>query len=238
MFEDSLVESAGRIRTRSKWYVVGSFALQAALLGTLILVPYLYPASLPKEALATPLAAPLPPVAPAHLRQAQAAHAENPVQLTALVAPSLIPRRIIEEDNASSQPPGMDIDSVAEAKGEVQGAMVLLGSTSPLPPVAPRPKPSGPVRVSAGVAKGRLLSPIEPVYPAIARTARIQGTVVIEAIISKQGLVEQAHIVTGPPMLAQAALAAVSRARYVPYKLNGEPVDVETTINIVFSLDN
>jgi protein TonB len=88
------------------------------------------------------------------------------------------------------------------------------------------------------VAEGRLLAPIQPIYPAIAKAARIQGTVVIEAVISRQGLVKQARIVSGQPMLAQAALEAVSRARYQPYMLNGQPVEVYTTIDINFVLGN
>jgi protein TonB len=83
-----------------------------------------------------------------------------------------------------------------------------------------------------------LLAPIQPIYPAIAKAAGIQGRVVIEAIISKQGLVKQAQVVSGQPMLARAALQAVSRARYQPYMLNGQPVEVYTTIDINFVLGN
>ena len=83
-----------------------------------------------------------------------------------------------------------------------------------------------------------MLAPIRPIYPAIAKAARIQGTVAIEAIISKQGVVKQAQVVSGQPMLARAALEAVGRARYQPYKLNGQPVEVDTTININFVLGN
>jgi len=124
--------------------------------------------------------------------------------------------------------------------GEVRGgdAISRLGVPLPASPAPPRAKAAGPVRVSSGVAEGRLLAPIQPIYPAIAKAARIQGTVVIEAIISEQGLVKQAQVVSGQPMLARAALEAVSRARYQPYKLNGQPVEVDTTININFVLGN
>jgi protein TonB len=86
------------------------------------------------------------------------------------------------------------------------------------------------------VATGRLLAPIQPVYPAIARAARIQGTVVVQAIISKDGKIEQLHVISGPPMLQSAATEAIQRARYRPLLLNGEPVAVETTINVVFTM--
>jgi len=82
------------------------------------------------------------------------------------------------------------------------------------------------------------LAPIEPVYPAIARAARVQGEVVLEAVISKAGRIESLHAVSGPEMLRGAALAAVQAARYEPYKLNGEPTEVQTTIRVVFRLAN
>jgi protein TonB len=81
-----------------------------------------------------------------------------------------------------------------------------------------------------------LLTPIQPVYPAIARQAGVQGAVVMEAIISKAGSIESLHAVSGPQMLRAAALSAVEAARYRPYRLNGEPTEVQTTITIVFQL--
>ena len=108
------------------------------------------------------------------------------------------------------------------------------------PPSAPRFKPArprGPLRVSGGLAAGRLLVPIQPVYPAIAREAHIQGTVVVEAIISTSGRIENTHVVSGPPLLVQAALNAIQQARYRPFLLNNQPIEVETTIRVVFTLN-
>jgi periplasmic protein TonB len=237
MFEDSLVESTGRIRTRSKWFAIGSFLLQAALLAALILFPYFYPAALPKQALTTMLTAPPPPPSHAELpAHAAVTHAASPVMLTALTAPILIPRHAAMVDD---RPPGM----VALGPGDtgpgsnVIGALPEIGP-APVPVVAePRPKPKGQLRVSEGVAAGQLIAPIRPVYPAIARAARIQGTVVVVATISKQGTVEHARVVSGPQMLAGAALSAIEQARYQPFKLNGEPVEVETTVNVIFTLN-
>jgi protein TonB len=96
--------------------------------------------------------------------------------------------------------------------------------------------PKGPGHVSSGVAAGQLLVPIKPAYPSIAKAARIQGTVVVQAVISKTGTIEQLHVISGPPMLQGAATEAIQRARYRPFMLNGEPVAVETTINVVFTL--
>jgi protein TonB len=183
------------------------------------------------------LIAPPPPLAPAPASHTTPAQAQAPVQVAQLVnltAPKVIPTRIAKGDNAPA-PPVMN-----QGFGEVPGgdAISRLGVPLPAPPAPARAKAEGPVRVSSGVAEGHLLAPIQPIYPAIAKAAGIQGRVVIEAIISKQGLVKQAQVVSGQPMLARAALAAVSRARYQPYKLNGEPVEVETTISINFVLGN
>jgi len=236
MFEDSLVESSGRIRTRSKWYALGSFVFQAIALALLILIPYLYPAALPPHALTSLLVAPPPPPAPApapHITPARAhATVHAPIQLVDLTAPSVIPNRIHQRDNTSAPP------QINPGFGDVRGsnALPLPGAPPPIPPASVHAKASGPVRVSSGVAEGHLFAPIQPIYPAIAKVARVQGRVVIEAIISKEGFVEQAHVLSGQPMLARAALEAVSRARYQPYELNGEPVEVDTTISIDFVL--
>jgi protein TonB len=95
-----------------------------------------------------------------------------------------------------------------------------------------------PLNISRGVSAGLLLAPIRPNYPAIARITHTQGTVVIEAIISRSGSIESAHVLSGPAMLQPAALAAVRQARYRPFLLNGQPTEVQTTITINFTMGN
>jgi protein TonB len=85
---------------------------------------------------------------------------------------------------------------------------------------------------------GNKIAGADPTYPAIARAARIQGAVEMQATISKAGTIENLRVLSGPPMLVNAALDAVKTWRYRPYQLNGEPVEVETTINVVFKLGN
>ena len=101
-------------------------------------------------------------------------------------------------------------------------------------------KPSTPPKlsISSGVMAGNLLDKTVPQYPAIARAARIQGTVVLQATIAKDGTIQNLRVINGPPMLQQAAIDAARSWRYKPYLLNGEPVEVETTINVVFNLGN
>jgi protein TonB len=81
-----------------------------------------------------------------------------------------------------------------------------------------------------------LFNPV-PIYPPIAIATRTGGTVVLAAIISKTGAIENLRVVSGPAILQQAALDAVRRWRYRPYTLNGQPVEVETTVNVVFKVD-
>jgi protein TonB len=83
--------------------------------------------------------------------------------------------------------------------------------------------------------QGQLLSPIRPIYPAIALAAHVQGIVVVAATISRTGAIENLQVTSGPMMLRRAALDAIQQARYKPFKLNGESVEVDTTISVVFS---
>src|ERR1700748_2437197 len=92
------------------------------------------------------------------------------------------------------------------------------------------------INVSTGVMQGRLLAPIRPVYPAIAKAARVEGSVVVEAVISRMGTIESLRVVSGPMMLRQAAMDAIREARYQPFRLNGEPTEVETTITVNFRM--
>ena len=115
--------------------------------------------------------------------------------------------------------------------GGVMGS--IIGASN-----APIPKMKTPerVRVSQGVVSGLKIKEVKPVYPAIAKTARVQGNVVLQAEISKEGAIENLRVISGPPLLIQSAMEAVKQWRYRPYILNGEPVAVETTVTVVFSL--
>jgi protein TonB len=122
----------------------------------------------------------------------------------------------------ASLPPG--INSAAPA-----GPHVTAGPPSASPS-------SGLLHVSSGVVAGNLLAPIRPEYPQIAKITHTEGTVVIDAIISRTGSIESARILSGPPMLQRAALDAVRQARYRPFLLNGQPTEVQTTITINFRI--
>lgn len=238
MFEDSLVESCGRIRTRSQRYVAGCLLLELALVTAFILVPYLYPAALPARLVSVPLLAPPPAPAPAMVEQrashAAAAHPE--MLMRTLLAPPKIPtliRKVVDD-----LPPSLVIGSGSETGRGNGSAGAILPNVAPAPaPRVEQQKAQRPPRISAGVAAGQLIAPIRPIYPVIARETRTQGTVVVEATISTTGQIENARAVSGPPLLVHAALAAVREARYRPFLLNETPVEVETTIQVVFTLN-
>jgi len=95
--------------------------------------------------------------------------------------------------------------------------------------------PSGPVRVASGVVAGQVVSKTQPVYPPDAKAAGIQGSVVLHAIIGKDGKIDSLSVVSGPPELTASAIDAVSQWVYKPYLLNGEPTEVDTTITVNYS---
>jgi protein TonB len=111
-----------------------------------------------------------------------------------------------------------------------------LAPAAPTISVTPKPGSAKPIPVSSGVIAGLLIAPIRPEYPVIARSTHTEGTVVIQAIIARDGHIESAHVVSGPTLLQATALEAVRSARYHPYRLNGEPTEVETTISIIFHI--
>jgi protein TonB len=114
----------------------------------------------------------------------------------------------------------------------------LIGGTGGGPAVPPPPKPAAPTRIKQGgqVTAASIITQTHPVYPPLARQARIQGTVVLSAIIDKEGKVAQLSVVSGHPLLVQAALDAVKQWRYKPTLLNGDAVEVDTTISVTFTM--
>ena len=150
-----------------------------------------------------------------------------------LLAPTRIPHdiKIVAEKEA---PPASFGVAGADFGGSNSGVMgSIFGDTGKPKVKAEAPKK---VNISAGVAVGMLLQKTQPIYPPIAKAARVSGTVVLQATISKTGSIENLRVVSGPAMLQQAALDAVKSWRYRPYLLNNEPVEVETTVNVIFTL--
>jgi protein TonB len=107
------------------------------------------------------------------------------------------------------------------------------------PEVGPLPsRPPSRIRVEANVAKKSLLTQAIPVYPEAAKAAHVCGTILLHAIIGKDGTVQQLEYISGPRLLSKSAMDAVRQWRYRPTVLNGEPVEVDTKISIVYKLGN
>jgi len=244
MFEDSLIESGGRLRTKRGMTTTISFVLQACLVGVLVLIPLLFTEALPKTQLMTFLVAPPPPPPPPPPPAAAPVKIVKQVQTDIvngqLRTPTKIPEKVqmIKEDEAP--PPVM---SAAGVVGGVPGGVpggsmggVIGGIISSTPVAVPKVATPQRVRVSQGVTQGLLIRKVQPNYPPLARQARIQGSVLLQAEISKDGTIENLRLISGHPMLAPAAIEAVKQWRYKPYILNGEPVEVETQITVNFTL--
>jgi protein TonB len=156
-----------------------------------------------------------------------------------LRTPTKIPEKVqmIKEDEAP--PPVMSAGVVGGVPGGIPGGQmggVIGGIISSTPVAVPKVATPQRVRVSQGVTQGLLIRKIQPNYPPLARQARIQGSVLLQAEISKDGSIENLHLISGHPMLAPAAIEAVKQWKYKPYILNGEPVEVETQITVNFTL--
>jgi len=133
----------------------------------------------------------------------------------------------------------MSAGLVSGVPGGIPGGQmggVIGGIISSTPVAVPKVATPTRVRVSQGVTQGLLIRKIQPNYPPLARQARIQGSVLLQAEISKDGAIENLHLISGHPMLAPAAIEAVKQWKYKPYILNGEPVEVETQITVNFTL--
>jgi periplasmic protein TonB len=157
-----------------------------------------------------------------------------------LRTPTKIPEKVqmIKEEEAPPPTSGLS-GVVGGVPGGVPGGQmggVIGGIISSTPVAVPKVAAPQKIRVSQGVAQGLLIHQVKPNYPPLARQARIQGAVVLQAVISKDGTIQGLHVVSGHPMLTPAAIDAVKQWRYKPYFLNGEPVEVETVVTVNFTL--
>lgn len=247
LFTDSLLESKRSLNRRRGWTTVLSLAIQGVLLGLAILLPLIYTEALPKQQLLTLLIAPPPPPPPPPPAAPEVAkmirNIETEMVGGQLRTPTRIPNKIAMIREEQPPPAASSGGVIGGVPGGIPGGQLggvlggIIGSTSNPNIVLKVPKPEVVrVRVSQGVSTGHLINKVEPVYPPLARNARIQGQVVLTAIISRDGSIQDLRVLSGHPLLIQAALDAVRRWRYKPYLLNGEPVEVETTVTVNFLL--
>lgn len=239
MFDELVESSAVKKKTNTSWAVTLSVIVQSLVLFVLILIPLIYTQALPKAMLSTLLIAPPPPPPPPPPPQAAPVKVIKPVArlLTQgkLMAPRAIPKDVAIFKEAELPPePAAGGGVLGGLGGDILGGLGG-GSSASAPPPPPKAAPSR-IKLGGQVQAAKIVAQPQPLYPALARQARIQGNVVLHAIIDKDGRVGQLEVVSGHPLLVQSALDAVKQWRYQPTQLNGDPVEVDTTITVTFVL--
>lgn len=242
MFNQTFVD--GTQKTNKTYSIVLSSILQATAICLLILTPLLYTQILPGARLKSILTAPRPPSAPKPLpvgtKVKATTTALRTLRITDMIAPRRIPHEIARMHEAPVTPDTSGLLGASENAGNDNP--LLFGSTgsatvpAPPPPTMPTKKVSGPMRVGGIVAEANLIRRVQPVYPPLAKSARVQGIVEFTAVISKEGRVEKLQLVNGHPLLVSAAREAILAWQYRPTMLNGEPVEVLTSILVNFRL--
>jgi protein TonB len=249
MFEQTFVDGVGK--THRTWTVLVSFIGQIALIGVAVLIPMIYLDVLPRTQLTAMFVAPPPPPPPPPPPAAVPVKMVKviPRQFDAgrLMAPKTIPKDVTMIKEEDLPPPSASAGVVGGVTGGVPGGAlggVIGGIIGSVPSAAPPPPPPPVekkatvqrIRVGGQVQQANLIRQPKPVYPPLAKQARIQGVVRFNAIIGKDGTIQNLTLMTGHPLLVPAATEAVKQWLYKPTLLNGEPVEVATVIDVNFTL--
>ena len=231
------LESSWDRSARRGWSAAASFTLQAMVLSLLLVIPMFWVQGPPRlQWLQTITVPPMhTPAAPTEvLRERHSAGSFNNLLNDQIIMPRYIPSSTPRINDLADVSPAPDITNVRRSGGNTDGVPNGLGDAIPI--VTPKPPaPIHPLRISHW-AEGNLVQRVQPLYPPLARQARIQGAVQLRAIISKTGTIERLTVESGPPMLVKAAIDAVQQWRYRPYLLNDEPIEIETEITVNFVL--
>ena len=225
----SIVQPSAR-----RWTALTSFTLQAALVATLLVFPLLYPQNLPPAFLTKRIFMPMLNGVVQAAAPLAAAHPGTLSMARPIVVSRDSPRLQLGPASFSQDlPPGIDANVGSSDPFSTMNTLIG-GPPHPLPPAAGLAKPPK----TSVVMEGNLIRRVEPQYPPIARQIRLQGVVVLNAIISRDGDIERVQVASGPSLLVGAAKEAVQQWKYRPYLLNGEPVEVETQITVNFVMGN
>jgi periplasmic protein TonB len=239
IFRESLIAS-GKSGRRNPWALIGSLALQLALLLAVVVIPLLRTEPLPRRERLTMLYL-QPPLAaggnPTRLQAPKRASTYTPTS-TGITAP-------VNKRQEAPPPPASATGGVLEGvpggvvggvSSGVSGEMLNSAPSVPVLAKSPVPMPAKRMRIASRVAEANLIHDVAPQYPPEAGRARIEGAVVLMAVIGKDGGVQDVQVESGLPILAQAAIDAVRQWRYKPYMIDGEPVEVDSRITINFTL--
>ena len=252
VFAEAMLEDASSHQRRNAFDWIASIGVHFAILAVLLILPLYFTTGLDAQKLnltflatpSMPAGPPPPPLASSAV--ARPAHVVPNRTLTAgqLTAPTFIPKAVV---TGAEIPGSLPDETLAGVPGGVPGGIpggvvggsiggVLGGVLKALPPPVAIAGPKSPVRVGGDVKPPRLLYGPEPDYPTLARQAKISGVVIIEAVIDEFGSVKGMRVISGHPMLVHSALTAVSKRKYEPTILDGEPTPIDLRVEISFSI--
>ncbi len=219
-----------------RWTALTSFILQGILVSAALVLPLLYPANLPEAFARHRIFLPMLG-GEARIRPSQdiTQHGGG-VHLNPIVVHNvftLSSGRNHAAQDADATTPDLQIGTGQPVGGPGISNILSTGYPPPLLNPTPATKPR-PISV---VMEGNLIHRVEPLYPAIAKQIRLQGVVELRALVSSDGTIHQVQVVSGPAILAHAAIEAVNQWKYRPYYLNGTPIPVETQITVKFILN-
>jgi protein TonB len=240
-----LIYSAAKTAEWKRATIPIAYIIEVIIVGMTVLMPLVYTEALPKAQLMTFLSAPPPPPPPPPPPAIVAVRIVRRVTAEDIMrAPTVIPKSIPQVNE--NEPPPVAVGVVGGVPGGMFGGQMggvlggiiggVMSSAVAAPP--PPPKAAAPRRIRVGgqVEAAKLIFQPKPEYPPLAKMARIQGAVRLEAIISRDGVIQDLKVLSGHPLLVKSALEAVQRWRYQPTLLNGEPVEVVTEIDVNFTL--
>ena len=243
MFEDMVVSSSNPTKTNKPWTVVLSMVVPGCVSWHLDLDSFdLHGSAAQDDDVHSPRRAASSSATTAASGRGQVVQVKPQVHLMdagKLVAPKVIPKdiKIIKEEAAPDMNAGMAGGVPGGVAGGSMGGVIggVIGGMGGAPP-PPKPTASR-IRQGGSVQAALLVNKVQPVYPPLARQTRISGTVRLHAHYFQDGSVESLEVISGHPLLVRAAMDAVQQWKYKPTLLNGEPVEVDTTIDVIFSLN-
>ncbi len=248
MFQQTFTEATAR--TNRGWTVLVSSSAQLALIGALLVVPLMRPEMLPKTLLRTMLALPPTPPPPPAPAATPPAHLQRtplrPLDSPRLFEPRKVPDKVAILTDAElpvveNGVPGGIPNGVPGGTGTAMSPIFndIIAPPAPQPSIAKAQPAAVPprVRVGGNILQGKLIYGPKPSYPLLALRARIEGQVQFSAVIARDGTVQSLTVVSGHPLFIQAALETVRHWRYAPTLLNGEPVEVISSIVVEFTLN-
>ena len=240
MFDHVLIDNQA-LRVKP-WAVVTSFIAQVCALCVAVLIPLIYTYELPVGRLLgrAMLLAPPPPPAPVRAVEVKAETPRPPQRFEAVLRqPNLIPEQvaILDDSLAGASRAALLVQEGRGIEGESSKGFAdgVLGITQQLASLESVPPPAR-IRVGGLVQIARLIHRVPPDYPAEAREEGITGRVVVEAVISVEGRIQDVNVLSGDPLLSESVVEAVRQWRYQPTKLNGRAVEVITRVEIFFKL--